>query len=118
MEHHDADSQLRCLRKLMLKSDKFQCYPEVWKGKKTKRFDVFSASDNPTVIIPLGADRGIQHAVATVGNYIFDSSHKDALLLIKESLDWCCNTKLGFMGTYLAICFALKPVKKAKPVKM
>ncbi len=113
MEHLDADTQLTFLRGLMVQSNKFERNPIVWSGKKTKYFDVFECtSDNPTILIPLGADKGIHHAIATVGNYIFDSTHEEALHLTKDSLDWCCNTKHGFEGVYLAIRFVLKPVKK------
>ena len=57
--------------------NKFEHNPLVWSKKKTKLFDVFvNTPDNPTIIIPLGADKGIHHAIATgVGNYIFDSTH-------------------------------------------
>ena len=115
MEYNDAKSQLKCLRELMSMSNKFEKNPIVWSGKKTRFFDVFvNTSDNPTIIIPLGGDKGIHHAIATVGNYIFDSTHEDALHLTKDSLDWCCNTKLGFAGVYLAIHFVLKPVQAVK----
>jgi hypothetical protein len=79
MEHNDADKQVQYVRELMRKSSKFEKNPVIWKGKLTKYFDVFmNTSDNPTIIIPLGGDRGIYPDIATVGNYIFDStsSHK------------------------------------------
>ncbi len=91
-------------------SDKFKRNPIGWHGKGTKMFDIFGNTlENPTIIIPLGADEGIHHAIATVGNYISDSTTpQNSLHLTKDSLDWCCNTKLGFKGVYLAICFNLK----------
>ena len=57
-------------------SDKFERNPIVWQGKGTKRFDIFgNTSKNPTIIIPMGADKGRHHAITTVGTQIFDSTH-------------------------------------------
>ena len=90
-------------------SDKFERNHIVCRGKGTKRFDIFeNTPENPTIIIPMGADKGIHHAIVTVDTYIFDSTHQNSLHLNKDSLDWCCNTKCGFKGVYLAICFNLE----------
>ena len=119
MEHHDAGTQLNHLRELIKTTRKFDVNPIVWKDKKTRFFDIFvNTSEDPTLIIPVGGDKGIHHAIATVGNYIFDSTHENALHLTKDSLDWCCNTRLGFEGVYLAIRFVLKPVKQVTEAYM
>jgi hypothetical protein len=119
MEHHDADTQIKYLRELMQTSSQFDLNPIVWSENKTRYFDIFvTTSADPTIIIPVGGDKGIHHAIATVGNYIFDSTHADALHLTKDSLDWCCNTRLGFEDVYLAIRFVLKPVKEVKQAYM
>jgi hypothetical protein len=119
MEHHDADTQIKYLRGLMKTTRKFELNPIVGSGKKTKCFDIFlKTSEDPTLIIPVGVDKGIHHAIDTVGNYIFDSTHENALHLTMDSLDWCCNTRLGFEEVYLAIRFLLKPVKEVKQAYM
>ena len=108
-EHCDATSQLNAIKDLVKKFNQFELNPIIWGKKKAKYYHIFdSISSDPTLIIPWGSDSGIQHAITTVGHYIFDSTHTTALHLTKESLDWCCNAKLGFAGVYLAIRFPLK----------
>jgi hypothetical protein len=110
LEYQDRQSQINALRQIV---GSFDCFerPEVW-GKKHKRFNKFSAlediSMSPTMIIPTGADGGVQHAITTVGEYIFDSTTTHAMHLTKESLDWCCNTPSGFKGIFFAIRFRYK----------
>ena len=47
-------------------------------------------SDCPTTVVLCAMDSGTEHAIATVGAWIFDSSMERAMPLTKESLDWCC----------------------------
>jgi hypothetical protein len=54
----------------------------------------------------------MQHAITVVGHYIFDSTSKHALHLTQESLDWCCNTQLGYKRAYFAIRFPFLPGKR------
>jgi hypothetical protein len=58
------------------------------------------------VVIPLGGDGGIGHAITINGNLIFDSTQRHALKLRKNSLDWCCANDHGFESIYMAIKFA------------
>jgi hypothetical protein len=95
--------------------ESFDCFkrPEVW-GRKQKRYNQFSAlediSISPTLIIPTGADGGVQHAITTFREYIFDSTTVQAMHLTKESLDWCCNTPSNFKEVF-AIRFPYKHTK-------
>ena len=115
LEFTDRDSQIEGLRVINTTLKLFQECPIVWGQRKQryKRFDIFNdISPNPTLVIPCGGDGGVQHAVTVVGNYIFDSTTKHALLLNKESLDWCCNTKYGYEGIFLAMRFELLPYRR------
>ena len=110
MENNDCQTQINGLRNI---ADSLGCFERclVWghKKKKARKFDIMTnISFTPTVVIPYGCDGGIQHVFTTVGRYIFDSTTKHAMHLTKESLDWSCNTKLGFQGVYFAIRFPLK----------
>jgi hypothetical protein len=58
------------------------------------------------VVVPLGGDGGIGHAITIVGNLIFDSTQTHALKLGKDSLDWCCAYNHGFESIYMAVKFA------------
>ncbi len=58
------------------------------------------------VLIPLGGDGGIGHAVTIVGDLIFDSTQTHALRFGKESLDWCCANDHGFDRIFMAIKFS------------
>jgi hypothetical protein len=60
------------------------------------------------VVIPLGGDGGIGHAITIVGDLIFDSTQSHALTLGNNSLDWCCANDRGFESIYMAIKFARK----------
>jgi hypothetical protein len=113
LEYKDSLSQLDGFRSVVSKLTIFRTHPVIWgqRGRKFKRFNVLeNISEDPTLIIPLGGDGGISHGVTTVGRLIFDSTHPRALYLAKESLDWCCNTKLGFIGVYFAMRLPLKQI--------
>ena len=58
--------------------------------KRVEKIDVFTATDPrwALVVVPLGCDGGIGHAIIVVGDYIFDSTQTHALKLDKKSLDW------------------------------
>jgi hypothetical protein len=55
------------------------------------------------VVVPLGADGGVGHAITIVGPYIFDSTQKHALKLERKSLDWCCSNDGGYARVYMAV---------------
>ena len=58
------------------------------------------------VVIPLGGDGGVGHAITIVGDYIFDSTQTQALKLEKNTLDWCCANDRGFKKVYMALHFS------------
>jgi hypothetical protein len=60
------------------------------------------------VVIPLGGDGSIGHAITIVGYRMFDSTQSHALKLGKNSLDWCCANNHGFESIYMASKFARK----------
>jgi hypothetical protein len=49
-------------------------------------FEVLTAY--PTVIVPVGADGSISHAVTVVDDLVFDSTQERAMKLEQQSLDW------------------------------
>jgi len=76
--------------------------------------DLFSdLSKYPTVILPLGSDGSINHAVCVVDDLIFDSTQSVAMKLCQESLDWICGNKC--IGIYGAFRLGLTAKKGAKP---
>ena len=56
----------------------------------------------PTVVILQSKDGGVQHAVAVVNEFIFESNQKNVMKLSKASLDWCCGENDSFDGIYKA----------------
>jgi hypothetical protein len=64
-----------------------------WMTKKqVGKFDLKTETSDrwALVVVPLGGDGGICHAITIVGDLIFDSTQSHALKLGKDSLDWCC----------------------------
>ena len=61
----------------------------------------------PTMVIPMGGDKSVGHAVCVVDDLIFDSTQKFALKLCKDSLDWICGED-GCKEIYSAIRFHQK----------
>ena len=51
----------------------------------------------PMLIIPIGKNGFISHALCVVDNLIFDSLVPFALKLQKESLEWIFDTKVKFI---------------------
>ena len=71
--------------------------------KKAKSMNVLeNISPFPTVVVLLSTDGGIQHAIAIVGQFIFESNQKYAMKLCQESLDWCCGEGESFVRVYAA----------------
>ena len=74
----------------------------VTKYEKNKLEILNDRSHSPTAVIICGNDGGIEHAISTVGTWIFDSNLKMALPLTKSSLNWCAG-KSGFNGVHIAL---------------
>ena len=69
--------------------------------------DVFEYTPFPTVLIPIGADGSVNHAVCLVDDLIFDSTLTYALKCTPESMDWICTGQCGgFVGVQQAIRFS------------
>ena len=62
-------------------------------------------SSGPTVVVPLGMDGGVNHAVTIAGRLIFDSTCKRVLILSLEALNWVCQTDNGYVRVYMAVRF-------------
>lgn len=61
--------------------------------EKLKNFNVLTnRSMWPTLCVLKGTDKGTNHAISVVENYIFESNSKTAMELNLENLDWCCRT--------------------------
>ena len=69
-------------------------------------------SKSPTVVVPLGCDGGVKHAVTVSGDLVFDSTQDMALILSNETLNWICSTESGYSRVYMAVRFM--DIKKSK----
>jgi hypothetical protein len=65
----------------------------------------------PTLVIPIGHDGSVSHAITIVDDLIFDSTQKYALKLGEQSLDWTCGD-CGCRDLGLVVRFNT-PMKKA-----
>ena len=78
------------------------------KQKKSKRVDlrglIRDKSPFLTLVVPLGTDQGVGHAVCLVDDLIFDSTQRFALHLCKDSFDFVCGEG-GCGGIYVALRF-------------
>jgi hypothetical protein len=97
------------MKKIMLKCSRKDLHLDEW--SKKRGLDLLNnVCESPTSIILAAKDGGIEHAVATVGRWIFDSSMTQALPLTQESLDWCC------VNGYKAVHRAHRYLPKKKTV--
>jgi hypothetical protein len=64
------------------------------------------------LIIPLGRDKSLNHAVCVIDDLIFDSTQEFALKLKKKSLDWICGDD-GVLMIDGAIRFTRRTEKSA-----
>ena len=79
-------------------------------GRKKKILsldDVYKYTPFPTVLIPIGSDGSVNHAVCVVDDLIFDSTLPYALKCLPQSMDWICAEKQhGFMAIKQALRFS------------
>jgi hypothetical protein len=70
----------------------YQSFGSFKKRKKYVEFTVKDLCENttcfPTIVIPLGKDKSVSHAICVIDDLIFDSTQPYALQLRKPSLDW------------------------------
>ena len=57
----------------------------------------------PTLVLPLGRDGSISHAITIVDDILIDSTQKQALKKCAEAFDWAVGSTCD--GIYLAIRF-------------
>ena len=90
------------------------------KKRKKKPISLEDICENhsvfPTIVIPLGNDNSLNHAVCVIDDLIFDSTQKVALKLKKESFDWICGED-GVHKIDGAIQFTRKTDKNAPTVE-
>ena len=73
------------------------------KRKVVMRWEELVETPTPflTIAVPVGSDGCRNHAVVIIDNIIFDSTAKKALVLCKESLDWCVDCELTTVGAVI-----------------
>jgi hypothetical protein len=105
-----VDEQLNKLGSIAQEKDCDLLVTKWMTRKRVGKFDLKTETFHcwALVVIPLGGDGGISHAITIVGDLIFDSTQSHALKLRKNSLDWCCANNRGFESIYMAIKFAWK----------
>ncbi len=105
-----VDEQLNKLATIAQEHDSDLLVTKWMTRKRVLQFNLKTETSDrwALVVIPLGGDGGIGHAITIVGDLIFDSTQSHALTLGKNSLDWCCANDLGFESIYMAIKFAWK----------
>ena len=59
------------------------------------------------IVVPLGMDGGVQHAITIHAGLVFDSTQQRVLQLSKETLDWSCEHG-GYARVYKAVRFSWK----------
>jgi hypothetical protein len=103
-----VDKQLNNLGSIAQENDCDLLVTKWMTRKRVGKFDLETETSNrwALVVIPLGGDGGIGHAITIAGDIIFDSTQSHALTLGKNSLDWCCANDCGFESIYMAIKFA------------
>ena len=80
-------------------------------------FDIFNdTSEFPTLCVLLGSDGGIQHSVATVQDYLFDSNLKQATKVSREILDWCVSAD-GIPVSFEKVYWAIRLIRLPPPNK-
>jgi hypothetical protein len=105
-----VDKQLNKLGSIAQEKDCDLLVTKSMTRKRAGKFDLKTETSHrrALVVIPLGGDGGIGHAITIVGDLRFDSTQSHALKLGKNSLDWCCANNRGFESIYMAIKFAWK----------
>jgi hypothetical protein len=103
-----VDGQLNKLGSIAQENDCDLLVTKWMTRKRVGKFDQKTETSHgwALVVIPLGGDGGIGHAITIVGDLIFDSTQSHALKLGKNSLDWCCANDRGFESIYMATRFA------------
>jgi hypothetical protein len=90
---------IEALRKAMLKYAPIIGRPTIYnkrrKGKKRKltlQEISIVKSPYPTLIIPLGSDSSVNHAICVVDDLIFDSTQSHAMINRLDAISWICDS--------------------------
>jgi hypothetical protein len=97
----------------------YQSYGNFNKRKKrfiSVRTICLERSPFPTVVIPLGKDKSLNHAVCVIDDLVFDSTQEFALKLKKKTFDWVVQAD-GVEMIYGAYRFHRKTDKTAETVR-
>ena len=113
-EHTSAAEGVAALRRAMEEFAPIVGRPTLFNtarsGRKKKILsttDVFKYTPYPTVVIPIGSDGSVNHAICVVDDLIFDSTLPYALKCLPQCLDWICTGKKGgFVGVRQALRFS------------
>ena len=127
----DSKAQIHIVKGLMQKIipilGKYQAFGTFHK-KKVKKTHMSTheliqvRTPYPTLVIPKGKDKSVNHAICVINDLIFDSTQHLALKLSHSTLDWVCGEKeydskekvrcedvygaLHFNGTYMKMPLA------------
>lgn len=69
----------------------------------------------PTLVVPVGSDNSISHAICLIDNLVFDSSQTVALSLSWETLNWIVGDGVTMVG--VEYCFRFCQPYKTAPLK-
>jgi hypothetical protein len=100
-EHTSGSEGVAALRKCMLEFAPIVVRPTLFNAGHKKKRRILSIADvnkytlYPTVLIPIGRDGSVNHAVCLVDDLKFDSTLTHALEYKKEVLDWICTGEIG-----------------------
>ena len=96
-----------------MKHDATYTVTKYFKKKDADELNILEdISPLPTVVIPLGTDGGVAHAITIIDGLIFDSTCERVLKLSKEALDWVCTNSKGYAKVYLAARWTTAKWKK------
>jgi len=71
--------------------------------------------DMPTMVVLVGRDNSMDHAITVYKDMIFDTSTENVLSRCRQTLDWCCPT--GFQKIDRAYSLKEKPEHEKKQTK-
>jgi hypothetical protein len=112
-EHLPGTRGIDALKAAMLECAPSIGHPQVSNNRKRKQKKSLTVEDMtsiltkyPTVVIPLGIDGSVNHAICVVNDLIFDATQWCALKCKVESMSWICDSGTkGVAGVYEALRF-------------
>ena len=112
-EHLPGTKGIEALKAAMIECAPCIGRPQVFNKRKRKPRSRLTVEDvtlvlsqYPTVVIPLGTDGSVNHAICVVDDLIFDATQWCALKCKVESIGWICDSgSKGVAGVYEAFRF-------------